>query len=362
MPLRVGERQLTGEWMLAGQESPEISEEWAQLTAEKDGRPLALLNPFGGNARLKGFTRPAFSDLAALISDLVDEGYFVIIAPSGQPWGTTRTCRDVLLMLDEQTQRYVTAVQEGSSPADFIQRLLSFVKRADIVVTVEGWMMHAAYLAGRPYRLLTLPASEPRTWQPWGRSVNQRPWVFTGAHLPGQIPLPEQPRKRAWIELLRRISDPRWEPILQRAVKSEDPDLRRAAISAIGRCGLSDARQLASWLDDPSHRVRASAAAMLLHYHRSALGDPPVPDSAWLEVVRSAGETVPQWNDVVAMGEQALPALDTLLHVEDSVTRREAALCIEAIRKSGLQQTDEDEVSVTRVSPDTTSAERGRSA
>ena len=334
MPLRFGEQPPSGEWLLAGRESPEVVSEWARLTEGGQDRRIALLNPFGGSARLKGFTRGTFPDLAQLIQALVDEDYDVMIAPSGEEWGTSETCHDVLRLIDDAMRQHVSVVDQGTSPAAFIQILLSFLRRADLVVTVEGWMMHAAYLAGKPYRLMTLPASDPRTWQPWGRSANQRQWIFTGAHEPNYIPLPEQPRKRAWIELLQRINDPRWGSMLQQVARSDDPDLRRAAIAAMGRCGTADARQFATWLKDPSHRVRAAAASVLLDHHRGALGVPPIPNSMCLEVIRGAGEPHPQWNDVIDMGPAALPALDALLNVEDPVTRREAAMCIEAIRRS----------------------------
>ncbi len=93
MPLRVGEQRLSGELVLAGQDSTDASQDWTQLTGASAGRPIALLNPFGGNAPLKGFTRTVFPDLAALIRQLVEEGFGVVIAPSGQPWGTSEVCR-----------------------------------------------------------------------------------------------------------------------------------------------------------------------------------------------------------------------------------------------------------------------------
>ncbi len=344
LPLRVGEQPPVGEWMLAGQESPDVAAEWERLTASREGRRTALLNPFGGNAQLKGFTPGTFPDLARLIQGLVNEGFDVLVCPSGQQWGTRETCQDVQRLLADETVPHVTVVDDHVEPSAFIQRLLSFITRADLIVTVEGWMMHAAYLAGRPYRLLTLPASDPLTWQPWGRSANQRIWGVTGTHHAGQSPLPEQPRKRAWIEMLRRLDDRRWGPALAWIASSDDPDLRRHAIDAMARSGTSDSRQLAIWLDDSSRRVRASAATALLNHHREVLGKPPTPDAVWLDVVRGVGGERPNWEQIITMGIAALPALSSLLHVDDPVTRRETAACIETIRRNALPP---DSTSVT---------------
>ena len=340
LTVRVGEQPPEGEWLLAGEESPHLTAEWTRLADRRDGRRVALLNPFGGNARLKGFTPIAFPDLARLIQNLVDEGFDVLVAPSGQAWGTVGTCRAVLSLLDAGVQKRVQVLDGAASPSDFIQGLLSFITRVDLVVTVEGWMMHAAYLAGKAYRLLTLPESDPRTWQPWGRSANQRIWAHARSHQSGQIPLPEQPRKQAWIEMLRRIDDQRWGPMLVEIAKSDDQDLRRMSIDAMARSETSDAQRLTNWLDDPSHRVRGSAAAALLDHHRDALGKPPIPDVDWLNVVRLVGGGPPQWTHVIAMGAAALPALYSLLNVDNPVTRRETAASIEMIGKNAQLRRD----------------------
>lgn len=44
---------------------------------------------------------------------------------------------------------------------------------ADLIITVEGWMSHRAYVLGRPFRLLLMPHSYPYTWFPYGRNAQQ---------------------------------------------------------------------------------------------------------------------------------------------------------------------------------------------
>jgi hypothetical protein len=56
----------------------------------------------------------------------------------------------------------------------WMRDLLTFVGLADLVVTVDGWMMHAAYLAGRPLRILAAPRAHIEDWLPYGMSAEQR--------------------------------------------------------------------------------------------------------------------------------------------------------------------------------------------
>jgi ADP-heptose:LPS heptosyltransferase len=51
-----------------------------------------------------------------------------------------------------------------------MRQIISFIARADLTVTVEGWMLHAAYLLGKPFRVLMLADSHHEGWRPWGGS------------------------------------------------------------------------------------------------------------------------------------------------------------------------------------------------
>jgi hypothetical protein len=45
---------------------------------------------------------------------------------------------------------------------------------ADLIVSVDGWLIHAAYLLGKPFRMLKLHLSGTDAWQPYGRTHRQR--------------------------------------------------------------------------------------------------------------------------------------------------------------------------------------------
>lgn len=351
LPLRVGTQHPRSQPVLDGLHTDEIEAAWTEIAnLNLENRPNALLNPFGGSAELKGLTQRKYPDLARLVESLINDGYFVIICPNGQPWGSAASISHVLTILPEELRRYVTVSEEapGSArmtgeifsngfprtPGEFIQQLISFVGHSDLVVTVEGWMMHVAYLTGKPYRLLTTGASELERWQPWGAGSEQRRWVFAGDATLDRIPLPEEPRKRAWLELIRRITALDWIAYLKNASTTEDVDIRVAIVKTIGRIGDTfTSSWLATRLDDSSIGVRAAAAEALLHRHRESLGFEGLPDAELLETYRLIGSNPPRWQEVIALGTRSLEALHEVLGVEEPVIRREAALCIERIQR-----------------------------
>ncbi len=352
LPLRVGEQTSRSDTLLDSGE-PWIEECWRDATsANRDHRPVAVLNPFGGSEPMKGFIRRKWADLAGLIGQLIDEGFFVLVCSNGQPWGSATAVADIIQQLGSGTSHCVGQMPEPidlenhesirahpRNPGERIQMLLGFVARADLTVTVEGWMMHSTFLLGRPYRLLTMPVSIPSDWQPWGRSVNQRRWAFSSDSALDRVPLPEQPRKEAWLAMLSRVNDVRWKSALLLIAKSEDPEIRAAAIRALSQLdGGGSVPTLITWLEDPSHLVRGAAAAALLEHHQDIVGVGTVPDMATLQVYRITGSATPDWHRISEMGPSALVALRSLLHVEDPVARREAAIHFEMISRtaSGL--------------------------
>jgi hypothetical protein len=359
LPLRTGEQSPRSELVLAGHRRPAADIAWEDATnANVQQRPVVLLNPFGGHAALKGFVRQKFADLAMLVGSLIEEGYFVVICPTGTSWGSHDLVEDLLTRLPDDYRHHVgiapdpaivnqtedvKSCLEMSRPDEMIRSFISFVARADLIVTVEGWMMHAAYLLGKPYRLLMLPESGSRIWQPWGRSRNQGVWFFQGDPILDSPPLPEKPRKVAWLAWLNRIADPVWQPYLRELERTSDQDIRRAAIRALGRTGTSEVvPHLASLVDDRSHRTRGAAAEALLNFHRRAVGHDGVPDAETLEAYRLMSATpFPGWDSLIRRGPAALPALYAALHGDEPVLRREAAIALERIsRAQGPQAVD----------------------
>ncbi len=57
-----------------------------------------------------------------------------------------------------------------------MRQLKYFVCLADLVVTIEGWMLHLAYALGKPFRLLLAPYSGIPEWHPYALSANQGLW------------------------------------------------------------------------------------------------------------------------------------------------------------------------------------------
>ncbi|HVB65094.1 MAG TPA: HEAT repeat domain-containing protein [Nitrolancea sp.] len=352
LPLRIGEQSPRSAPVLIGRDWGAADAAWDEtISGNITRRPLALLNPFGGNAALKGFVRQKFDDLAALVQSLIDDGYFVVICPNGTAWGSRDLIENLLNRLAGDVRGYVGIApdpaisdlveteddlrRETARASETIRSFISFVSRADLIVTVEGWMMHAAYLLGRPYRLLLLPRSGDRSWQPWGRSQHQRVWLLHGDPALDHPPLPEPPRKAAWLALLNRVTDPAWSDRLSEIEQTADPDIRRAAVRALGRSGGSAiVHHLASLLADRSSMTRSGVAEALLNFQRDAVGRDGVPSAAILEAYRLIGATqFTDWGALMRQGPTALPALYAALHGDEPVYRREAAIVLERISR-----------------------------
>ena len=81
----------------------------------------------------------------------------------------------------------------------------------------------------------------------------------------GTLSLPESPPAVvAVIEAFREIHDPAAEPFLSRQLGNPDPELRRAAVLALGATRSPNAiRQLTPVARDPDETVRSAVAAML---------------------------------------------------------------------------------------------------
>ena len=101
----------------------------------------------------------------------------MVVMPNGNPWGTAAAVRQAMVHLPGGEREQVAVAPDPAGPpdhADHVMRLATyFVRFADLVVTVEGWMMHEAYCLGKPYRVLMLPYSHSDEWHPYCRSRHQ---------------------------------------------------------------------------------------------------------------------------------------------------------------------------------------------
>ncbi len=162
-------------------------------------------------------------ELAEQIRRLIAEGFYAVLLPNGTPWGSAARARQVLDHLEpgEHVQvaiapdpaagsGHVTYHSSGTLTvpyASYAMHLVTYLVRfADLIVTVEGWMMHAAYCLGKRYRVLMLPYSHPAEWHPYGRTHHQD--VVQSVHSPVDVqrsvgpPLPAQPRRFSLLFLL----------------------------------------------------------------------------------------------------------------------------------------------------------------
>lgn len=212
---------------------------------------------------------------------------------------------------------------------------IAFVRRADVVVAVEGWMMHAAYCLGKRYRLLMLPYSHPFDWHPYGRALNQDVALDLAhaGHAPaedrGAPPLPGRSHKaalRCALEALEASGQERARSALRWALVSEDRDERLSAARAPGRFPAAiRAPGFLGLLDDPVHGVRGVAAEALL-----AEGAASVAGVAREALVAHTLIARPDrdWVAIAQLGSAALPAIRRATQDDNPVVRREAALLL----------------------------------
>ena len=308
-------------------------------------RPVALLNPFGGSGEMKGYTRRTIHQVAPVVTALVEEGYFVVIWLGDAPWARFSVATEALGHVSPDIRRYCATGPEPSdvgtdvagklSPAGHFMRLtLSSIQRSALVVTIEGWMEHAAFALGVPFRVLMTGGSQGRQWLPWGRSHEQRCWLFSGEAESGAVPLPEQPRKQAFLDLLARMDSPAWSDVLALTAQSEDSNLRTAAARAIGRCQPANGEALLlDLLSDSSVAVHGSAAASLLTHFQTHVGQGKVPGRAVLHVHRSLAAGQIDAREIAAIGSTAVPILQAALYDDDPVVRRTAAMLLEFVAR-----------------------------
>ncbi len=190
LPVRTGETAPDLP-ILAGIPCPEAEATWSDLMRRnQEGRPVALISPFGGHEALKGYVDSTIGHLVQRLRALIAEGFFLLILPNGEAWGTAEKVRTVLAQLDSAERRYATAgpdmLEHGGSaqcvcldvPLQWrslvMRHFLQFIRKSDLTIAVEGWAIHAAYLLGKPYRVLTLPYSVPEVWLPYGATRRQR--------------------------------------------------------------------------------------------------------------------------------------------------------------------------------------------
>lgn len=353
LPMRCGEDPSATDCVIAGLPWNEAEAVWHELVRQNtEARAVALLNPFGGAEPLKGCVERQIDKLSAMIRKLIRESFYVVLLPNGTPWGTASLAAEAIRRLEphEQAQAVVGPDPACGSEAaphpvpgapalthpDRIVRMVTyFIRFADLIVSVEGWMAHAAYCLGKKYRLLMMAYSYSDKWHPYAVTRHQQ--IALGfpqcAYASSEEertapPILEQPRKFILLVLLRefgKAGDAHALELLRWAARSEDRDLRQAAALSLGKLKTAAVVQdLISLLQDPFRGVRADAASALLKMQEQQGARPgDLPREYLLDFV-ARGHELRNWATLVRIGEAARPALELALQDDDPVVRKEA--------------------------------------
>jgi ADP-heptose:LPS heptosyltransferase len=366
LPMRCGEDPPATDWVLAGLPWNEAEAAWHDLVRQNtEGRAVALLNPFGGAEPLKGFVERQIDKLSAMIRQLIRENFYVVLLPNGTPWGTASFAAEAIRRLepheqaqvvvgpdpasgseatpgryrsrycDRSTPRTVPGAPDLTHPDRVVRMVTYFIRFADLIVAVEGWMVHAAYCLGKKYRLLMMAYSCDDRWHPYAATRHQQiaHGLLQCAYPSSEEeraapPILERPRKSILLFLLREFGNARDAQaleLLRWMAGSEDRDLRQGAACSLGKLKTAEVVQdLISLLQDHSRAVRADAATALLEMqeqHGARPGD--LPREYLLDFVASGNE-LRHWATIVRIGEAARPALELALQDDEPFVRRQA--------------------------------------
>ena len=112
------------------------------------------------------------SQYANAIKDIIDQGYFVVITPNGVEGGKEKDANAVVDLLDKKDKQFITITPE---PQDSPKLLKHVVAKSDLIVTVEGGLMHLAYNLGKPLFALQMRGSgDFSKWLSYARSDKQK--------------------------------------------------------------------------------------------------------------------------------------------------------------------------------------------
>jgi hypothetical protein len=345
LPLRLAEDIPIAGAVAADQIPKEIDESWESFKEKfkANGRgSVALLNFFGGSEPLKGFTEASFEKLPAMMKSLVDEGYGLLVVSNGESWGSEEKIQQVLDLLDEHTRKHTIALPNLSNAQQNMRRIKHFVAQSDLIVTIEGWMMHLAYMLGKRFRILVASYSGPWEWYPPARTLNQRRWIppievtvrrelaFNRADQMPQIHYPEKSLLEAAFKAWSHLTVSEVDKILSYWMMSQDRSIRNWVVMARGQIDSSHYRkEIANALDDPHHIVRGTAATALLR-DSTDLSSDLGPD--W-EATLKAYQFVCTYNFSAAqkIGAPAIRAIRACLTGDDRQLKRDAEVILESM-------------------------------
>lgn len=348
LPLRLAEDAPLAGSVAACHIPKEISEEWHSLKdAFKTGgrESVALVNIFGGSEPYKGFTEASFDQLPPIMKSLVDEGYGLLVVSNGESWGSQEKIQEILNLLDDHTRNHTIALPNVPNAQENMRRIKHFVAASDLIVTIEGWMMHLAYLLGKRFRVLVASCSGPWEWFPIVRSLNQRRWIpsietkvrnaltlnqpdrFPQIHFPEKFLL--QAAFKVWSHLEANDVD----PMLSYWNMSEDWEIRKWVVASRAEISSSHYRaEIMKALDDRDHIVRGTAATALLNDANDLSSEL---SQEWKEVLQAYQLlSTNQFSKARAIGAPALRALRACLTSDEYQIRRDAKITLESMNQS----------------------------
>ena len=359
----VGEVDGTFAAPFVGSPSPEAERCIASLRGNST-RPLAVVQPFGGFAEIKGFCRSQCDRLAAELDGLVAEGYRVVVLPTGTAWGSSEVIERAFSRTRQESRQHLVMAPDPADPAlalheradldpaDRAMRFFKYLIRAsDLVVSVDGWVAHLGALLERPVRLVLWAGSFGSDWYPRGARRSESlclppvapDGVFEDCVSSDRISrdtelvLPHG--RRCLMSLaLAGLSQPSVaaSEILRRCLRSSDPALRAATATA--SAPLLELPAIAETvhqaLQDSWPEVRAAAATALLA--REDLRQPGDPTPEELEAHRAIASQ--DWEQVEALGRAALPALAKAVRGEADFIRREARRYLQLFMRQRSQR------------------------
>ncbi len=187
IPFRVGEENNKQGSLIVGVPYAKARRAWVEMMESienYDGqrntimRPVVLINPFGGEREIKGYSHKQndIKELRSHMHTLIASGLKIVILPNGKPWGTREVAQEIVQGMEEDDQKSIVIGPEPQKDSRFFKYFVSY---ADYLVTVEGGMMHLGYMMGKPMGVVLKFGAGPAKWIPYGISENQG--IVTGA-------------------------------------------------------------------------------------------------------------------------------------------------------------------------------------
>lgn len=170
-----------------------------QKNAEQ--RPVLFFNGFGGAHRRKGITD--INEFSRVISDMVLQGFFVIMATDVEPWSDQHMAGQIMSRLEEDVRQHVvTGPIASERPGTYEYMII----HSDLNVMIEGAVMHAAYDLGTRFIVIQIDQEYPFwQWVPLAADRDQQIAITRLSELPQALKKFVPPGNPAMITPLESV-------------------------------------------------------------------------------------------------------------------------------------------------------------